>query len=148
MCLGLPPLKSLFTPKEEEETKSFATDLEEGSLTRFDNKKSKKRNNKRRKHKNASTNETNTSSQHTHTFPITITRGDATMTHDSTTSLAAGSTGSNGTESSVYCSLAQSQAGNHTHTVSGTTDATGTTNNYAVDIQPSRIVTMMIMQVI
>ncbi len=49
--------------KEEEETKSFATDLEEGSLTRFDNKKSKKRNNKRRKHKNASTNETNTSSQ-------------------------------------------------------------------------------------
>lgn len=51
------------TKKEEEETKNFATDLEEGSLTRFDNKKSKKRNNKRRKHKNASTNETNTSSQ-------------------------------------------------------------------------------------
>lgn len=91
---------------------------------------------------------TGESSQHKHTFPITITRGDATMTHDSTTSLAAGSSGSNVTESSVYCSLAQSNAGNHTHTISGVTNPAGSNRNYGVDIQPSRIVTMMIMQVI
>jgi cell fate regulator YaaT (PSP1 superfamily) len=47
------------TKKEEEETKGFATDLAEGSLTRFDSSKSKKKNNKRRKNRNTSSNEKN-----------------------------------------------------------------------------------------
>lgn len=95
---------------------------------------------------------TSTSNTHTHTFPLTITRGDATMTHDSSTSLAAGT--SNASSNDIYYSaLSMDTLGNHTHTLSGYTDyagydgATGSSGN-PVDIQPSRIVTMMIMQVI
>lgn len=94
---------------------------------------------------------TGKSNSHIHTFPLPVTRGDATMTHDSSTSFAAGNDNS-GTSYSCYSALSMDTIGNHTHTLSGYTDYAGydssSENAKAVDIQPSRIVTMMIMQVI
>lgn len=103
-------------------------------------------------HKLTDINTTSVSNTHTHTFPLTITRGDATMSHDSSTSLAAGSNSFTSSDT-YYSALAMDTLGNHTHTLSGYTgysgyDDSSSPNAPAVDIQPSRIVTMMIMQVI